>query len=170
MIEEAIVEEANIEEEIAEEIVARDPVVAQPPQKYIIKPVFFAFDSYALSAAAKANLDEIAGLMERFPSLELEITGHTDAIGTFEYNKKLSMNRARAVSNYLVSEGVIEERMSLSAKSESEHVARNRTKDNKDAPDGRKLNRRAQFKVSVTQGVVVEMAPIEVPEYLKIND
>ncbi len=156
--------------EAAVEEVAEEPVAVQPAERYIIKPVFFAFDSYALSETAKTKLDGVAGLMKSFPSLEIEIIGYTDAVGTFEYNKQLSENRAKAVSKYLVSKGIVKERISVTGKGKSEYVARNRTKDNKDAPEGRKLNRRVQFKVSVTQGVIVEMAPIEVPEYLRIND
>jgi outer membrane protein OmpA-like peptidoglycan-associated protein len=167
---EATVEE--VAEVVEEEVVELDtePEAIPVPEKYLIKPVFFAFDSYTLSAEAKANIDDIADLMKRFTALEIEITGHTDALGSFEYNRRLSLNRARAVSNYLVSKGVIKERQSISGKSESDHVAMNRTNDNKDAPEGRKLNRRAQFKVSVTQGVIVEMEPIKVPGHLIINN
>ena len=148
-----------------------EPVIPKPPERYLIKPVFFEFDSYALSPTAKSKLDEIADLMEKFPLLKLEITGHTDAIGTYEYNQRLSENRAGAVAGYLVSKGVSEDRMKETGMSESEHVARNRTRDNRDAPDGRKLNRRAQFKVSSTiPDVIVEMEKIQVPDRLKLTD
>jgi outer membrane protein OmpA-like peptidoglycan-associated protein len=149
---------------------AVEPVVATGPERYLIKPVFFAFDSYALSDRAKAKLDETAGLLLKFPAIELEVTGHTDAIGTYEYNQVLSVNRAKAVADYLASKGVAKERLAVSGKSESEHVAINRTKDNKDAPEGRKLNRRVQFKASVTPGVIVQMEPIQVPDNLKLTD
>ncbi|MEN8157915.1 MAG: OmpA family protein [Bacteroidota bacterium] len=155
-----------VEEEAVEEV---EPVPAPALEKYLIKPVFFAFDSDALSADAKSSLDEIAGLLKKFTELELEITGHTDAMGSFEYNQKLSVKRAKAVSEYLSSKGVSQERLSVSGKSESDHVALNRTKENRDAPDGRSLNRRVQFKVSVSDAVIVEMEPIEVPEHLRIN-
>ena len=54
--------------------------------------------------------------------------------------------------------------------SESEHVARNRTRDDRDAPDGRALNRRAQFKVSITEEVIIELEEILVPDHLKLDD
>jgi outer membrane protein OmpA-like peptidoglycan-associated protein/tetratricopeptide (TPR) repeat protein len=170
----AVTEEAVTEEAMTEEAVRKDaepgPAGIKTPERYLIKPVFFAFDSYALSPAAKSNLDEIAGLMKSFQDLTLQIIGHTDAIGTFEYNKLLSIDRAIEVSRYLVSKGIDEARLRVIGKSESEHVARNRTRDNRDAPDGRKLNRRAEFKVSVTENVIVEMEEIEVPDHLKLND
>jgi outer membrane protein OmpA-like peptidoglycan-associated protein/tetratricopeptide (TPR) repeat protein len=167
--EEPVEEVAEVAEEEAVEEVQPEPVIVKPPERYLIRPVFFAFDSYALSDSARTKLDEIAALMQKFPSLKLEITGHTDAIGTFEYNQRLSEERAQAVASYLESQGVSEERMKAIGKSESEHVARN-TIENRDAPDGRKLNRRAQFKVTTSGNVIVEMQKIQVPERLKLND
>jgi outer membrane protein OmpA-like peptidoglycan-associated protein/tetratricopeptide (TPR) repeat protein len=166
---EPVEEVAEVEEEVVEKPVEK-PVVVPPPEKYLIKPVFFAFDSDALSPTATGKLDEIAGLMERFPTLKLEVIGHTDAIGTFEYNQKLSERRAAAVAGYLESKGIDQSRLTVTGKSESENVARNRTKDNRDAPDGRQLNRRAEFKVTVAERVIVEMEKIQVPEHLKLND
>jgi outer membrane protein OmpA-like peptidoglycan-associated protein/tetratricopeptide (TPR) repeat protein len=157
-------------EEAAEEAEPEPgPGLTKPPERYLIRPVFFAFDSYALSDSARTKLEEIALLMERFPSLKLEITGHTDAIGTFEYNQRLSENRAEAVAGYLESKGISKERLKEIGKSESENIARN-TFENRDAPDGRKLNRRAEFKVSTSGNVIVEMQKIQVPEHLKLND
>jgi hypothetical protein len=54
--------------------------------------------------------------------------------------------------------------------SESEHVARNTTRDERDAPEGRMLNRRVEFKVSVSDKVIVEMEQVEVPDYLKLDE
>lgn len=139
-------------------------------EKYLIKPLFFAFDKSTLSSEAKTGLDEIAGILKRFPTLEIEIIGHTDAVGTFEYNKKLSKKRAEAVLNYLLASGISSDRLTFSPKSESDPVALNRTRDNKDAPEGRKLNRRVQFNVSVAENVIVEMEKIEVPDHLKIQE
>jgi outer membrane protein OmpA-like peptidoglycan-associated protein len=144
------------------------PVPVKAPEKYLIRPVFFEFDSNALTADTKAKLDETAGIMARFPSLQVEITGHTDAVGSIEYNQALSERRARAVADYLAANGLSAGRLKVTGKSESEHVALNRTRDNLDAPEGRKLNRRVQFRVSVTPEVIVEMEPILVPEHLKI--
>ena len=166
----------EIEEEMAEELVEEveeetvpEPEVEKAPERDLIRPVFFDFDSYALDAEDRARLDRIAELMKTFPSLELRITGHTDAIGTFEYNQMLSERRAAAVAGYLVSKGIAEDRLKTRGMSESEHVALNRTRDNRDAPEGRALNRRAQFNVSVTGDVIIEMEKIKVPEHLRIN-
>jgi len=73
-----------------------------------------------------------------------------------------------SVSVYLVASGIDSDRLKVSGLSESDHVALNRTEDNRDAPEGRKLNRRVQFNVSVVEDVIIEMKKIEVPDYLKI--
>ncbi len=154
-------EQAEPEEEIKQVIV--------PAEKYQIKPVFFGFDSSELSEEAKAALDETASLMKKFPTLQMDVYGHTDAIGSYEYNLGLSQRRAKAVADYLVASGVDAGHLDVSGKSESEHIALNRTKDNRDAPEGRQLNRRVNFNVSVVEDVIIEVEKIEVPDYLKIQ-
>ena len=161
-------EPAEVVEEVLEPEPEPEPEPVKAPERYLIKPVFFAFDSNTLSEEARTALDHTAGLMAKFPTLRLEITGHTDAMGSFDYNKKLSERRAKAASEYLEAKGIAADRLTVSGKSENEHVALNRTKDNKDAPEGRKLNRRVQFNVTVAENVIVEMEKIEVPDYLKI--
>jgi outer membrane protein OmpA-like peptidoglycan-associated protein len=165
-LEEVLVEE--VEEEAEPE---PEPEVEEvkPPEKYLIRPIFFDFDSYELSSLSFTKLDELSSIMERFPSLKLEVTGHTDAVGTYEYNQRLSENRARSVTKYLILNGVTKDRLKITGLSESEHVARNRTRDNRDAPEGRALNRRVQFKVTISADVIIEMEEIQVPDHLKLN-
>jgi outer membrane protein OmpA-like peptidoglycan-associated protein len=158
-----------VETEVEEVSPEPEPEVIKPPERYLIKPVFFAFDSNALTKAESDKLDHITDLMEKFSSLQLEITGHTDAVGTFEYNQGLSERRANAVYKYLISKGIPADRLTTKGLSESEHVARNRTRENRDAPDGRKLNRRVQFKITAAEQVVVEMEKINVPDHLKLD-
>jgi outer membrane protein OmpA-like peptidoglycan-associated protein len=90
-------------------------------------------------------------------------------VGSFSYNQNLSNRRARAVANYLVEKGIGKSRLSVTGMSEGDPVALNRTRDNKDAPEGRELNRRAQFKVTTQVDVIIEMEEIDVPDYLMIN-
>ena len=60
--------------------------------------------------------------------------------------------------------------MKVTGMSEAENVARNTTRDHKDAPDGRMLNRRVEFKVSLLEGVIIEMERVEIPEHLRLDD
>ena len=166
--EEMAAEVADIHE--VEEMPKPGPEVVKPPEKYLIRPVFFAFDSYALTGPGATKLDQLTALMEKFQGLKLEVTGHTDALGTYEYNQRLSVNRANAVAKYLILNGISKDRVKITGLSESEHVARNRTRDNKDAPQGRALNRRAQFKVTITDEVVIEIEKINVPDSLKLDN
>ena len=166
------------EQELVEEVVVltEEPEVVVPeevpaaPREYYLRPVYFDFESYDLKKEGTEKLDELITLMEMFTSLEIEIRGHTDAKGTFEYNQKLSVNRAKSVYKYLILNDISKDRLTVTGLSESQHVARNQTRDNRDAPEGRMLNRRVEFKVNVTDGLIIEMETIQVPEYLRLDD
>lgn len=68
--------------------------------------ILFGFNSSTLSNQAKQSLREFAGILKSDPTLDIAIVGHTDKVGTFEANQKVSANRAYAVENYLQSCGV----------------------------------------------------------------
>jgi len=159
-------------EEVAEEIVVEEtpePVEATP-EKYYLRPIYFAFDSYTLSKDGMAKLDILTSILNMHSSLKLEITGYTDAKGAFSYNQRLSVNRAESVYKYLILNGVTKDRMAVNGKSEDDPVARNTTRDQRDAPDGRMLNRRVEFNVSLLEGVIIEMEKVEVPDHLKLDE
>jgi len=80
------------------------------------------------------------------PDIQVTIEGHTDSIGSDSYNQRLSERRAQAVKAYLVSKGVAASRLETVGKGEQEPVAPN-TKDGKDNPQGRAMNRRAELKI-----------------------
>ena len=63
--------------------------------------ILFAFNSSALSAASKQSLAEFANILKEDPTVDVAIIGHTDKVGTYEANQKVSSNRAYAVENYL---------------------------------------------------------------------
>ncbi|MEA3461318.1 MAG: OmpA family protein [Bacteroidota bacterium] len=162
----------EVEEVVAEEIpeAEPEPEVEVTPEKYYLRPIYFDFDSNILSRDGMAKLDILSAILEKHPALKLEITGHTDAKGTFEYNQRLSVNRANSVYKYLILNEITKDRMKVTGMSESEHVARNTTRDQRDAPDGRMLNRRAEFKVSIIEGVIIEMEKVEIPDHLKLDE
>ncbi len=157
-------EVTEVVEEVAEE------VVEEAPETYMIRPVFFDFDSFSLTSAALKKLDELAEIMQRYPNIHIEVIGHTDAVGTRDYNFILAQKRAKAVADHLVSLGVEEDRLKTESKGETEHVACNRTPDDRDAPRGRALNRRVHFRASVPGGIIqIAAKKIEVPEELQIK-
>ncbi|HDR68064.1 MAG TPA: hypothetical protein ENN61_03330 [Bacteroidaceae bacterium] len=170
-VKEELIAEEEVEEAEVEVVTPMEEVTVEKPkiEEYIIKPIFFDFDSYALTTAGKKKLDFFAELLFRFPNLKVDVIGHTDAIGTFEYNQRLSVNRATAVSNYLSARGVSKERLKVIGRSKSEPAAINRTPDNSDCPEGRQLNRRVQFKVSLIDQALIIAEDVEVPDHLKIK-
>ncbi len=163
----AFTEEEVVEEEVVE--VVEEVAEVVKPEKYLIKPIFFDFDSFELSNTARSNLDDLATILNKFPNVELEIKGHTDAVGTTNYNQILSEKRTKAVSKYLQGKSIAKERLVLKGFSEGNPVAINRTADDRDAPKGRQLNRRVEFNVKVVGNVVIEIAKVDVPEYLMIK-
>jgi len=164
------------EEPVEEEVVviteepAVEPEVPSPPREYYLRPIYFDFDSYELDLEGAEKLDQLIYIMREFPSLEIEITGHTDSKGAYEYNQRLSVNRAKSVYKYLILNDISKDRLTVTGMSEEEPVARNETIDHRDAPEGRMLNRRVQFKVGVTEGLIIEMEKVQVPEYLRLDD
>ena len=72
---------------------------------------FFDFDKYALKPEGKAKLDDLVGKVKGINLEVIIAVGHTDSIGTVEYNQKLSERRANAVKAYLVSKGIDKNRV-----------------------------------------------------------
>ena len=162
-------EEVEEVEEVAE-VTEPEPEPVATPEKYYLRPIYFDFDSYSLTSDDIAKLDILTSILEKHSILQIEITGHTDTKGTIEYNQRLSVNRAKSVYKYLILNGVSKDRMTVTGMNESENVARNTTRDHRDAPDGRMLNRRVEFKVSLAKGVIVEMEKVEIPQHLKLDE
>jgi OOP family OmpA-OmpF porin len=107
--------------------------------------VLFDFDKSVVKPDGKAKLDDLAAKV-RGMNLEVVIAiGHTDSVGTDEYNQKLSVRRAESVKAYLVSKGIEANRVYTEGKGEKQPVADNRT------ADGRAKNRRVEIEVIGTR-------------------
>lgn len=128
---------------------ARGLIVSMPD-------VLFDFNKYTLKPEARERLAKISGIVLAYPDLKLDIEGHTDAIGSDEYNQTLSEKRADGVRGYLVSSGVVPDHVTAVGLGKSDPVADNAT------ASGRKLNRRVDMVVS---GDVIgsELTPGAVP-------
>jgi OOP family OmpA-OmpF porin len=98
--------------------------------------VYFAFDQAALTQAGKDTLEAAVKYLSANPGSKVEIRGHTDNIGTDEYNRSLSDRRATTVMTYLRTRGIDASRMSAKGFGESEPAADNGTS------SGRAQNRR----------------------------
>jgi outer membrane protein OmpA-like peptidoglycan-associated protein len=111
--------------------------------------VLFAFDKATLSPEAFRNVDKLADFLRKHPNRSVLIEGHTDSVGSDEYNLNLSEKRADAVKNALVAKGVGEERITPKGYGKKYPVASNNTS------DGRQLNRRVEV-VVLNEGVKPE--------------
>ena len=114
---------------------ARGLIVSMPD-------VLFDFNKYTLKPEARERLARISGIVLAYPDLKLAIEGHTDSIGTDEYNQTLSEKRADTVRGYLISSGVRPDNVSATGLGKANPVADNST------TGGRKLNRRVEMIVS----------------------
>lgn len=102
--------------------------------------VNFEFNSSKLNSSATSILNEGAGIIRSNPDVRVEITGHTDSVGSDAYNQKLSERRADSVKTYLEGQGIEATRLSASGRGESEPIDTNDTK------EGRANNRRVELK------------------------
>jgi len=107
----------------------------------VLKNIFFDTDKYILKDESIAELEKLLGLLQKNPKLKIEISGHTDNIGTADHNLTLSGNRARAVYNYLVQHGIAAARLSFAGYGFTQPIDDNTTE------EGRANNRRTEFKV-----------------------
>ncbi|MFP5461844.1 MAG: outer membrane protein OmpA [Gammaproteobacteria bacterium] len=106
---------------------------------------FFDFDKAVLKPEGKAKLDDLTGKLKDITLEVIIAVGHTDSIGTDQYNQRLSVRRAEAVKSYLVSKGVEANRIYTEGKGEKQPVADNKTR------DGRAKNRRVEIEVVGTR-------------------
>ncbi len=105
----------------------------------ILKNVFFASGSNELKTASLTELNNLKKLLIQNEALKIQINGHTDNVGSDTDNLQLSENRAKAVADYLIEQGIAAERLSYKGFGENEPI------DTNDTEAGRKNNRRTEF-------------------------
>lgn len=103
--------------------------------------ILFAVGKSELQSAARANLTDLAAILNKYPDTEVLIEGHTDATGSDESNLTLSRNRAQSVANYLESLQVMPTRFTIMGYGEAQPVADNET------DGGRAANRRVELAI-----------------------
>jgi len=157
---------------IVQPLVEVPPVIEEvkaPSVKFSVKPIFFGFDSYELTDASKEKLNILITALSEYPLLNLEVRGHTDAMGPYEYNQMLSEKRALTVTEYLIAKGIDAKRLNNKGFSESENIAINSFPDGRDAIEGRKFNRRVEFRTIDLGGALLIIDEVPVPEGLRVE-
>jgi len=119
--------------------------VALQPIKFgetvVLKNIFFETASYGLLPESKVELDKLVNFLNNNPTIRIEIGGHTDNVGKPEDNQVLSENRAKAVKEYLVANGIAANRIQYKGYGETQPI------DTNDTVEGRAHNRRTEFMV-----------------------
>ena len=107
----------------------------------VLNNIFFDTDSYRLQETSRVELDKIFDFLDLNKRLRVEISGHTDSIGTSGYNLELSEKRAKQVVDYLTSKGIEPKRVEVRGYGDTMPIADNATE------EGRAMNRRTELKI-----------------------
>ncbi len=112
----------------------------------LLENIYYDFNQYIIRRGAGKELDALAQLMNQYPSMEVELTAHTDSRGNDQYNLELSLKRAESAKRYLIQKGIRGSR--IIAMGQGETQIRNRCHDDVDCTDDEhQFNRRTEVKV-----------------------
>jgi outer membrane protein OmpA-like peptidoglycan-associated protein len=120
---------------------APDTAVA-PDRLIILDEVLFDINSARLNSGFTFRLDSLIKILVKDATLHVAVSGHTDNVGTEEYNRTLSSDRARAVANYLIENRISKSRIAYSGEGSTRPIMSNDTR------EGRKKNRRVEIIIS----------------------
>ena len=107
----------------------------------VLNNIFFETNKATIKPESTTELERLANLLVENPTIRLEISGHTDNVGSYRSNQKLSESRAKSVVDYIIKQGVASDRLEYKGYSFNQPIADNNTK------EGRAQNRRVEFKV-----------------------
>lgn len=119
--------------------ISRQPL--EPGKAIQLKNIYFEFDKYELMPRSYVELGKLLQILQENPTLYIAIVGHTDNIGSVNYNLWLSRKRAKAVWQYLIDSGIAAERLQYRGEGKARPIASN------DTEAGRFQNRRVEFVV-----------------------
>lgn len=110
-------------------------------QRVVLHDVLFEQSKAILLSGSNAELDRLVQLLNDYPTMEIQVEGHTDNQGVWDLNMKLSQDRVRVVKDYLMEKGISENRIQTKAWGPSKPIASNETEEK------RRLNRRVEFTI-----------------------
>ena len=114
---------------------------------YTLENILYEFGKSDLTVASEKILDGLVKIMQENPLIIVELSAHTDAVGSDESNLKLSQARAQSCVDYLTKSALPERRLAAKGYGESMPKVPNTNEDGSDNEDGRTINRRTEFKV-----------------------
>ena len=107
--------------------------------------LYFEFDEDEMNPRTRRQLEIVSMILKADPGKKLTLSGHTDALGTEDYNKSLSSRRADVVRDFLIKAGVASDQIIAIAKGASQPRRPNVTETGEDNPEGRRANRRTEI-------------------------
>jgi OOP family OmpA-OmpF porin len=113
----------------------------------VIKNILYDFNKATLRPESKIVLNGLVTILKDNPKIKVELSAHTDSVGSDKYNMKLSQARAQSCVDYIIASGIEEARIYAKGYGKRQPIAPNSLPNGKDNPEGRQLNRRTEFKV-----------------------
>jgi outer membrane protein OmpA-like peptidoglycan-associated protein len=120
-------------------VVKQNIAMLEVDKKFILENILFDFNQATFDQSFVAELRNILNMLKKYTTIHVEVRGHTDFLGSDEYNIALSDARSRAVKKYLVEHGIAANRITTRGMGKSHPVAPN------DTEIGRRLNRRTEI-------------------------
>ena len=111
-------------------------------ETFVFNNIQFDSDKWAIRSDSEVELQKIIDVMSFFPELKIDISAHTDATASNQYNLGLSQKRAKSVREFLISNGIIKERITYKGYGEEKPIDSNETE------EGKQNNRRVEFTIS----------------------
>jgi len=146
-----VVEKEVVEKEVvpeftrsdAEQLIADavEEALRERGKQIVLHGITFEFDKAQIRPESRPILEIVRESMAANPEITVVITGHTDSVGNAEYNRRLSLERAQAVKDWLIENNISASRMKVIGKGDAEPTATNET------AEGRAQNRRVEFMV-----------------------
>lgn len=99
--------------------ISQETTIVEIPNVEII---YFDFDKANIKSEEQDKLNEVAEIMKKYPQIELQLNGHTDARGSDAYNDELSQDRAKAAKQYLINKGIDSNRIDIDSYGEDKLV------------------------------------------------
>lgn len=109
--------------------------------KVVLRNIFFDTNQFTIKDESKPELKKLISFLSLNPTVKIEVSGHTDNVGSNQSNQVLSENRAKAVYQYLIANGIAADRLTYKGYGESQPIASNNDE------TGRSQNRRTEFKI-----------------------
>ncbi|MBD2754751.1 OmpA family protein [Spirosoma validum] len=110
---------------------------------FVLENIYYDLDKYNIRPDAATELDKLVAILQDNPTLKIELGSHTDTRASDAYNQKLSQNRAKSAVEYIVSKGIVADRLTYKGYGETQLIIKNAKTE-----EEHQRNRRTEFKIT----------------------